>query len=254
MVPPLSPPLSACDSLDSDELDAFLASQGALSHFPTPPRKQAVVTEAIEVLEGLALCETPLQDYDRAAFVLAQQASIEALPTSNEVDLIRDILRRADPPSAIVAIAHNILAGLRPPHNTTKGLTESSSDLLVAAALSLALSYTSDSPTRTLWWSGHCTWTASRIDKTIMEVLFILDFRLRDCSEKGKLQEALLKLSSENAGDAAFAHDCPSEADELMPKKSLDPLIDGTSSRCKYGQLTPDSCASPVAACCPHMD
>lgn len=50
MLPP-SPALSDCDSLDGiDDLDAFLASQGQLSQWPTPPslQKQALV-ETIEI-------------------------------------------------------------------------------------------------------------------------------------------------------------------------------------------------------------
>lgn len=40
MLPP-SPALSDCDSLDGiDDLDAFLASQGQLSQWPTPPSLQ----------------------------------------------------------------------------------------------------------------------------------------------------------------------------------------------------------------------
>jgi len=49
---PPSPALSACDSLaDIDDLEAFLQSQGSLSHFPTPPLKEFAVVKTIEILD-----------------------------------------------------------------------------------------------------------------------------------------------------------------------------------------------------------
>lgn len=55
MLPPPSPALSASNSLDGiDDLDAFLAAQGSLSHFPTPPLKKDLLVEVIDVLEDLA--------------------------------------------------------------------------------------------------------------------------------------------------------------------------------------------------------
>ena len=47
---PPSPALSACDSLDGiDDLDAYLARQGSLSHFPTPPLKKTPFVEVLEL-------------------------------------------------------------------------------------------------------------------------------------------------------------------------------------------------------------
>lgn len=54
MLPP-SPALSECDSLDGiDDLDAFLASQGQLSQWPTPPslKKEAIV-ETTEIASDI---------------------------------------------------------------------------------------------------------------------------------------------------------------------------------------------------------
>ena len=50
---PASPALSACDSLaDIDDLDAFLAAQGDLSRWPTPPPyKDVIVVEEVEIDE-----------------------------------------------------------------------------------------------------------------------------------------------------------------------------------------------------------
>ncbi len=48
---PCSPALSACDSLDDQDLDALLAGLGSLSHFATPPLKDGVTVEIDEVLE-----------------------------------------------------------------------------------------------------------------------------------------------------------------------------------------------------------
>ena len=86
---PPSPALSACDSLDGDDLDAFLASQGSLSHFPTPPPKQDVVVEAIEVLEELAQCEVASRDCrfmpmsrNEAPFHLADSVQMIVPPSS----------------------------------------------------------------------------------------------------------------------------------------------------------------------------
>lgn len=65
MIPPPSPALSACDPLDGiDDLEAFLAAMGPLSHFPTPPvpSKKDSVVGAIEILEELAQREVITRD------------------------------------------------------------------------------------------------------------------------------------------------------------------------------------------------
>lgn len=52
MFPP-SPAVSVCDSLDGiDDLDAFLDSQGRLSHFPTPPLKKQPLVTTVELLDA----------------------------------------------------------------------------------------------------------------------------------------------------------------------------------------------------------
>lgn len=55
---PLSPALSDCDSLASDELDALLEAQGELSHWPTPPLSEdemrntaATLSSAVDELD-----------------------------------------------------------------------------------------------------------------------------------------------------------------------------------------------------------
>jgi len=46
-----SPALSACESLDDQDLDALLAGLGQLSHFATPSTKKDAVTVQVEEVE-----------------------------------------------------------------------------------------------------------------------------------------------------------------------------------------------------------
>lgn len=67
---PPSPALSACDSLDGiEDLDAFLAAQGPLSQFATPPLKDSVAVEVEEVLKDDAESETCEDDLDCVCFL-----------------------------------------------------------------------------------------------------------------------------------------------------------------------------------------
>lgn len=171
-----------------------------------------------------------------------------------DIAAIRGVLVRAGLPVVLLAVAFNILAALHTTDDNTKDLGDAPPALRVVAALSLAVSYSCDHTPRAQWWSYHvcdCAWTASRIDKTIMDLLVMLDFRLHFSADEHKLQEARLRLNVDAAHGADKLNERPTDTTEFAANYSLQLLLDGTSSLWQHGQLTPDSCSSPIADDCP---
>ena len=183
MIFPPSPALSVCDSLDGiEDLDAFLASQGALSHFPTPPLDNVPYKDTIEpaaadseldlaVSQGLVLT-------DPIANAFAHATTAGSAPTPYIADTLHHILVNADLPLEVIAIAFSMLSFLEA---DTRSLVECPPDLLVLAALSLAVSYTDDHAPGPSWYSNHVckgTHTARRIDQVTLELLATLDWHI----------------------------------------------------------------------------
>lgn len=185
---------------------------------------------------------------------MAQQATFDSVPSHEELVAVRVLLTRAGLPLEILAITLNILTRIQRHNKPTESLAGTPADLLVVAALSLVLSYTRDFPPRTSWWSIHvcdCTWTTSRIDETIRELLVVLDFRLHFCSDEIKLQEALLRLSEQADTSADDPEEDMPVIGQTLAMNPLQLIVGGSSTLWQHGQLTPDSCSSPMAADCP---
>lgn len=63
-------PASCVDSLDGiDDLDAFLAAQGPLSQFATPPLKSPVIVDIAEV--------SPVSNLDETLSLTAEDSTID---------------------------------------------------------------------------------------------------------------------------------------------------------------------------------
>ncbi|KAK4506152.1 hypothetical protein PRZ48_004117 [Zasmidium cellare] len=251
MLPP-SPALSDCDSLDGiDDLDAFLASQGQLSQWPTPPslQKDALVetTEIIDEADielfdcthnatALSFSNSPSSDL-HIATVLSEAASIDIQATPLDVDIIRNMLLRADLPMEVVALALSILSGLQSQESNTTSFTDSPPDLLVVGAFSLAVSYTNDHAPRPFWWSHSicdCHWTAKRIDRTVLKLLEALDFSLHQFTRAQCMETAVARLSRSTELKGMVE----TTFEEQRPLKLQ---IDSKMTRWEYGQLTPEA-------------
>ncbi|KAK4541827.1 hypothetical protein LTR36_007359 [Oleoguttula mirabilis] len=242
---PPSPALSACDSLaDIDDLDAFLESKGPLSHFATPPLLAKAVAD-VQTIEVFDDSDDEYDDYDvdyaHTATLFAGETCNGAIPTACEVDLVYDMLIRAQLPAELLALSYNILRR----HATLKSFDSCyAADLLTVSAFALAVTYTSDHPPRSSWWSCFvCNdlWNAADIDRMMLSMLVTLDWSLHS-------------LSSPQAMDRAMSHLVPPKSLPLMtPQKYIEepqfppiklPLntitIENTSQCWLHDQLTPE--------------
>lgn len=240
---PPSPALSACDSLDGiEDLDAYLEQQGNLSHFPTPPlnAKKTPFVEVHEVPENLTDDGLESVDYDHIALVLTEEASLDVAPVPSDIEKVLAILISADLPLVVVALAFNILSGLHSREAYIGRFTDCPPDLLVATALSLAVTCTYDSPPTSNFWAKRIcrgTWTKASIEKAIMKVLASLDFRLHEFSLPARLEQAVAALSP-----SSEIHE--QEAEESQPstpeKEPLRLVINGSHHLWINGQMTPE--------------
>lgn len=122
------------------------------------------------------------------------------------------MLQRALLPPEILAITYNILSRYNrnlqlisssPPLNTIPSspepLPEPSSALLTAAALSLALAYTTDHPApQAKDWGTHiCAdqWSERHVTASKRHILAVLDWRLHDLSSSAAITEGMTSLS-----------------------------------------------------------
>jgi hypothetical protein len=209
MIWPPSPALSTCDSLDGVDLDAYFTARGALSHFPTPSLKAPLVLEtALPRPNPDSFNTTPVSvDYcpvldaseDPIAMALAREVTCDDDEELNfeASTLVRGILLRADLPLEVIAMALNILSALRALDLSSPPAFACAGDLLVVAALSLAVSCHDDCPPQPAWWSRHVCdgrWSASRVDQTALEVLDLLDWRLHRFSAPHALSHAMSRF------------------------------------------------------------
>lgn len=257
---PLSPVLSACDSLDGiEDLDAFLESQGGLSHWPTPPapatKDDSTITEAEiastdeEDFNGVH-CGTMhyRQDVTRPdryiAELFTQEASIELAADPLDIGLVEDILVRARLSPEVLALAFNILRGINKRPIRPGYFDGSLPDLLVACALRLASCSTDDHPPSLLYWSRDIcdgTWTVRRIDKSCLQMLGFLDWRLHEFYSPSALEQGMAELF-----DISFKkppNSVDRTPDSQMKETHAQPLklvIEGTSAAWVNGQLTPE--------------
>ena len=258
LVFPPSPAASACDSLaDIEDLDAFFEGQGQLSHWPTPPPpKDDIFIEVKEVEDDREDDELDCKflQYRGAilflinavyhiARVLTQSASIGAGASELDIRMVRRILGRAELPVELLCLSFNILGSL----SNRISLPSTPSDLLVVSALSLAVSYTSDNPPSISHWSHHVcdgTWTAARIDKTSLQVLAALDWRLHELSHPRALQTALSGLttpiSMKRPSVRVLQSSIKGDSEELDTNTQSKVVIDGNAVCWVNGQVTPE--------------
>ncbi|KAM3423893.1 hypothetical protein BST61_g1288 [Cercospora zeina] len=231
MIYPPSPALSACDSLDGiDDLDAFLAAQGRLSHFPTPPPTK---TEPRVAVIGLPLDDDdkPLEDSlvctDPIANAFAREAALETRPSPQDADAIHSILVRADLPLEVVAVAFNMISAPRMSSCTLSGYTP---DLLTVAALSLVVSYTDDHAPLPAWYSRYvCRHAHSpqRINSTALELFAALDWRLHSFTTHDAYGRALTAFCSSTAIESAYQseYEAPLKPDETRSCPTCDDTV-----------------------------
>ncbi|KAK3670839.1 hypothetical protein LTR78_009283 [Recurvomyces mirabilis] len=221
-----SPSLSVCDSLDGiDDLDAFLAAQGPLSQFATPPlenKKDVVVVKAVEVIDDVESGGEYVElDHDRVALHFASEAAGSSIYTGPDLDealRIQDMLDLAKLPPEILALAYNILANYSA-HDDGYSLTLHPSDLVVLSTLVLAVDYTTDHAPRTSWWSRNvcqARWTAKQIDKVMLHVCSSLEWNLYSLA----LPEAVVHGMDRLRSSLPYEHAVP----ELTHSYSTDSL------------------------------
>jgi hypothetical protein len=259
-----SPAPSACDSLAGiDDLDAFLEAQGQLSHWPTPPKESGIV-EVTEVgfgyeddrrdsqvtvtgVEDVA----GIEDKNCAASLLVEVAGAQISTELQDVEAIRRILLRAKLPREIVAIALNILSALESRLLPSDPGMVLSSELLVVAAFTLASAYTSDHPPSYTHWSQRVcngNWTAAEIDRTALNIMSSLGWRLHDLSSASAIDEALSRLdhyipvSPTKLGEATVGECDVTGSNPILPRL----CVNGTNISWVNGQLTPEETPTTV--------
>ena len=167
----------------------------------------------------------------------------------NDIDvrMIERILLRAQLPPEVIALAYNIICGLDC-HSLPLGSFHSApNDLIVVSALSLAVSYTNDHPPTVKHWSHYVcdgTWTLTRVDKTTLQVLAALGWRLHEYSAPDAIQRSLMTLTSsfparEPTVRIRESWDADICADYSMTEQ-VKLAIEGTSTCWVNGQITPD--------------
>lgn len=255
---PPSPDWSDCDSLaDIDDLDAFLDAQGELSHFPTPPfgsKSYAVADDdESDIDEDEPVDRKPSYGYERStltstdfhiAKLFTREATIGVAWDGIDVRMIERMLVRAQLPPEILALAFNILRGLDC-HLLPLGSFDSApNDLVVIAAISLAVSYTNDHPPTVKYWSKYVcdgAWTSYRIDRTVLQVFAALDWRLHDYSEPAAIQSTLSILIHPSQAKAKNIQDPLSmRLHDFSVSEGAKAAVEGSSACWANGQITPD--------------
>ncbi len=205
-----SPAPSICDSLaDIDDLEAYLQAKGQLSSWPTPPKDAFVVTEAeialsdveeqdgLECKKSVAILGTivlMVLDY-HAACLVAQVESRNRLEQDETVEVVHKILRIAQLPLEVVAIALSVLetaysAAVEPIANALLKA------LAVVASLVLAAIWTNDKPpSYTHWSEAVCSglWSAKEIDRAVLQVLATIGWHLHPSA--AAVREAVYRLN-----------------------------------------------------------
>lgn len=274
LLPP-SPTVSDSDSLaDIADLDAFLAAQGDLSHFPTPPpsrssllKKDEIVVTTTEILEDevdelsvipvapidgqlalrqMAQCLLTVAPDEYVADVFSAVAGTSHSSTFYETVLIQDMLKRALLPPEILGLALNILNHYNDCRLAIAQIVGRPipADLLTAAALVLAVDYLEDNAPNAHYWSRHVTWdvwTPRRIDETRLHILQTLDWRLHHLATPKAVMDGRTKLHRASI-EAVISRAKPSH-NKAQPPLRLE--IGDAISCWVNGQLTPEASPSP---------
>jgi len=260
MLLPPSPALSACDSLDGiEDLEAYLAAQGPLSRFATPPlAKTGVMVETVEVFddEDEEYDEVELDcmsrfsvstAYERmltcppdthVAHTLAEKTCTGAIPSTCEVDLIQDMLARALLPPDLIGLSYNIVRHYSAMKRFSQSQQVEAAELVTVSAFALAVTYTNDNVPRSSWWSTFvCNdlWTAADIDASMMNMLATLDWSLHSLCSPQAMERAMATLTSLPPSPVSSAPQTPP-----MKAEPLTISLEGTEACWEYGQLTPE--------------
>ena len=278
---PASPPSPApspdfLDELDDEALEAYLASQGALSHWPTPPLESKskgvrIEVEAISISSastesddedvdgGLHLARRSqavadrLKDIDLAT-LLAKECDdlyVTADCSREDILILEAILFRARLPTEILALSLNILSKLQLHQNTLP--TDSTMSnlpvrLLVTSAICLASSCMDDHPPPPSWWNKKtccCPQRTPHVLKVNNMILKALDWRLHDLASPAAIEVAMQRFVrlSEPAVPSAediFERDAQPIFERAIPLALALQTSDYGAATWRNGQLTPD--------------
>ncbi|KAF2456211.1 hypothetical protein BDY21DRAFT_348234 [Lineolata rhizophorae] len=189
-------------SVDSFELDSYLANYVPLSNFPTPPPatssfpplRAAVAEDAVT---------SQAQDFGGPAIYMASLVPSKASLHGPSIALIQEFLARAQVPDEVIGLAACVLDSLswRFVREWRQACSQSSSsaetwhnggpggtgavgaEVIVLSALALAETYLSDEPRSSRWWSrevSSLSFSAKQINTTNRCILVDIDYGLHD--------------------------------------------------------------------------
>ncbi|EMC96438.1 hypothetical protein BAUCODRAFT_24217 [Baudoinia panamericana UAMH 10762] len=254
---PPSPTASVCDSLaDIDDLDAFLAAQGPLTRWTTPPLKDKprVTVEVAELSEPEGEDyddDAERDDYERIAYEFALPLSHTGSEHVESAMLIQDILSMARLPPDLLGLTYSILVAycIRQQPMNLAARTAVPTSLLLVSAMTLADVYTADGPMHAAWWASRILndkFSAHDVERSMLHMLAALDWSIHCLCSPEALEAALRMLALADARPIPVAAQplLPSSATTLTcdTKKSRPPRIDVDGSmavRWEHGQITP---------------
>lgn len=155
-------------------------------------RKTSIVNQPF-INTSFSLTRT---DY-HIARLFTGNASIGTGWSETDVRMIERMLDRAYLPLEVMAIAFNIICALECRSLPKRSFDFAPNDLIVVAALSLAVLYNEDRVPTPKWWSRNVcdrAWTPRRIDKTVLQIFAALEWRLYQYATPYAVQSALRAL------------------------------------------------------------
>ena len=181
---------------------------------------------------------------DCIASIFTAEATVGVKSSITDVELVLGILLRAQMPPELLAFAFNILRSIQSRNAPQRYFRAAPPDLLAVSALSLACTYSNDHPMSFAEWSRNICdgmWTAKRIDRTVMRVLTLLDWRLHELSSPTSLQVAVDLIYSrapEEGTKPSLAPETNSHASDVEPSMKVAPrlAIEGISTCWNNGQ------------------
>ena len=182
--------------------------------------------------------------------ILTREACLDTGFDPFDAVLVQKILDKAQLPRELLALAFNILQGLNERQVTASHFDGATSDLLVASALALAVTYTDDHRVSFTQWSREVCggmWTAARIDKTVLQILTALDWRIHQYGSPRALEMTMAMFGTAEKVCAETIilpkiSELSAERRELGLGISAPPrlVINGSSVCWANGQITPN--------------
>ncbi|KAF7187685.1 hypothetical protein HII31_11024 [Pseudocercospora fuligena] len=220
MLFPPSPALSECDSLDGiDDLDAFLASKGKLSHFPTPPpqKKDTIIINTAELSDSSSehSFDSNMEVYTYhyyAAMNYRQEATMGRLFSRTDdlkLSKLWESLDEVQLPLEILELTMSILLRLR--HRDENGLLSPDHYridwyLIVTAALMLASDYLDDIPRKITWWRDWLCHEGADLLPLIEAKTMLLksiDWALHSCASPHAMAAARRRLPGGRSSESS---------------------------------------------------